>query len=235
MSKYKYCRDHYGEKLKVGDEVIPIHPDALNMDSLGIISKIIYNEPKDEFIITISDKEGNIVFDNEDPFYFTTKERFRERKQKYVYSLSFIDDELLVITNLPITDITNIDYEVPENACLVTLNAEHLTERVIGHHKKFCGYTICHYILEGDIKLRCDKKDKDLYYLSNDKGDFYPINTAYYKLVENKEELRKQVRAILEYFKASDLSHVNNNIIYNENEEGKAFEEQLVRKLKKDD
>ena len=28
MSKYKYCRDHYGEKLKVGDEVIPMHPDA---------------------------------------------------------------------------------------------------------------------------------------------------------------------------------------------------------------
>ena len=42
MSKQKQCIDFYGERLKVGDEVIPILDEALIIGISGAISKIEY-------------------------------------------------------------------------------------------------------------------------------------------------------------------------------------------------
>ena len=46
------------------------------------------------------------------------------------------------------------------------------------------------------------------------------------------EELKKYVKALIEYFKSSDLSYVNNKILFDENKKAKEFEEKLIYKLK---
>lgn len=235
MSKQKQCMDFYGERLKVGDVVIPIIEEALLIGIGGNISKIEYSESYDNYYITITDKEGNVLLDNVDARLYTTQARYDEREnQKYVYSLTFYGNELYPIATLPLTNKTDRDYEIPENTCLISLDAEHLTEK----GEDYASYeveTIHNYFFEGDIKLYCEKKNKDykydFYYVMNNKGKWLQINGSF-KIVQNKEELKKYVKALIEYFKSSDLSYVNNKILFDENKKAKEFEEKLIYKLK---
>ena len=232
MSNQKQCIDFYGERLKVGDDVIPVLEEALIIGIGGVISKIEYSERYDNHYITITDKEGKVLLENVDARCYTTQARYDEREnQKYVYSLAFYSDKLYPITNLPLTNRTDIDYEIPGNTCLVLLRTQHLTKK--GKcYESYSSITIYNYFFEGNIKLYCDKKNKDydFYYVMNDDGSWYPIYSGY-KIAKSEEELKKYVKAIIEYFKFSDLSHVNNDVLYDENSEAKAFEKQLINKL----
>lgn len=235
MSKQKQCVDFYGERLKVGDVVIPIIEEALLIGIGGNISKIEYSESYDNYYITITDKEGNVLLDNVDARLYTTQARYDEREnQKYVYSLTFYGNELYPIAFLPLTNKTDRDYEIPENTCLISLDAEHLTEKG-EDYASYLSKTIHNYFFEGDIKLYCEKKNKDykydFYYVMNNKGKRLQINGSF-KIVQNKEELKKYVKALIEYFKSSDLSYVNNEILFDENKKAKEFEEKLIYKLK---
>ena len=49
MTKQKQCMDFYGERLKVGDVVIPIIEEALLIGIGGNISKIEYSESYDNY------------------------------------------------------------------------------------------------------------------------------------------------------------------------------------------
>lgn len=80
MAKKKRCVDLYGERLKVGDEVIPVMDEALIIGISGIISKIKYSERYNNYYITITDKEGKILLDGVDARCYTTEERFDERE-----------------------------------------------------------------------------------------------------------------------------------------------------------
>lgn len=234
MSSQKQCIDFYGERLKVGDKVIPMLEEALIIGIEGVISKIEYSERYDSHYITITDKKGKVLLENVDARCYTTQARYNEREnQKYVYSLTFYNNELHAITSLPLTDRTDVNYEIPENTCLVLLNAWHLTEK--GKcYESYSSETIYNYFFEGNIKLYCDKKNKDydydFYYVMNEKRNWYPIYRGY-KIAQSEEELKKYVKAIIEYFKSSDLSHINNDVLYDKNLEAKAFERQLINKL----
>lgn len=129
---------------------------------------------------------------------------------------------------------TDEHYKIPENTCLVSLDAQHLIEK--GEcYASYSSKTIYNYFLEGHVKLYCDEKnedcDYDFYYVMNNNGNWYPIYGDY-KIAKNEEELKKYVKTIIKYFNSSDLSHVNNNVLFDENKEGKEFEKKLVYKLK---
>lgn len=232
MPNQKQCIDFYGERLKVGDEVIPVLEEALIIGIGGVISKIEYSERYDNHYITITDKEGKVLLKNVDARCYTTQARYDEREiQKYVYSLTFHSDKLYPIASLPLTNRTDVDYEIPENTCLVLLSAQHLIKKGEGY-KSYFSKTIYNYFFEENIKLYCDKenKDYDFYYVMNDNGNWYPIYGGY-KIAQSEEELKKYVKDIIEYFKSSDLSHVNNDVLYDQSSEAKAFEKQLINKL----
>lgn len=234
MLNQKQCIDFYGERLKVGDEVIPMLEEALIIGIGGVISKIEYSERYNNHYITITDKEGKVLLENVDARCYTTQARYDEREnQEYVYSLTFCNDKLYPTASLPLTNRTDVNYQIPENTCLVLLSAQHLTEK--GEcYKAYSSETIYNYFFEENIKLYCDKKNKDydydFYYVMNDNGNWYPIYRGY-KIAQSEEELKKYVKAIIEYFKSSDLSHVNNDVLYDENSEAKTFEKQLINRL----
>lgn len=69
MSNQQQCIDFYGERLKVGNKVIPMFEEALFIGIGGVISK-------------------------------------------YVYSLVFFDNKLIPKTTLPLTNKTDVDYEL---------------------------------------------------------------------------------------------------------------------------
>ena len=113
MLNQKQCIDFYGEKLKVGDEVVPMLEEAVIISIGGIISKIEYSERYNNYYITITDKEGKILLDGVDARCYTTQARYDEReKQEYVYSLVFFDNKLIPKTTLPLTNKTDVDYEL---------------------------------------------------------------------------------------------------------------------------
>ena len=82
MSKQKQCMDFYGERLKVGDVVIPIIEEWLLIGIGGNISKIEYSESYDNYYVTITDKEGNVLLDNVDARLYTTQARYDERENQ---------------------------------------------------------------------------------------------------------------------------------------------------------
>ena len=239
MVKQKQCIDFYGERLNVGDHVIPILDEALFIGIGGVISKIEYNEKYNNHYITITDNDGKVLLDGVDARCYTTQARYDEReKQKYVYRLVFFDNKLFPRTTLPLTNKTDVDYEMPEDTRLVVLWASHLVKKDnISSTLSSSAYsieTIYNYFFEEDIKLYCDGKneiyDYDFYYVINNSGGWYPIYGGF-KIVENKESLKQYVKAIIEYFKTLDLSQINNDVLYQENKELQEFEKKLIHRL----
>lgn len=113
MTNQQQCIDFYGERLKVGDKVIPMFEEALFIGIGGVISKIEYNEKYDNHYITITDNDGKVLLDGVDARCYTTQARYDEReKQEYVYSLVFFDNKLIPKTTLPLTNKTDVDYEL---------------------------------------------------------------------------------------------------------------------------
>ena len=79
MSNQQQCIDFYGERLKVGDKVIPMFEEALFIGIGGVISKIEYNEKYDNHYITITDNDGKVLLDGVDARCYTTQARYDER------------------------------------------------------------------------------------------------------------------------------------------------------------
>lgn len=239
MANEKQCIDFYGEKLKIGDEVIPMLEEALIIGIGGTISKIEYSEKYNNHYITIIDKEGNVLLEDVDARCYTTQERYDEREnQEYVYSLTFCNNKFSLMTYIPLTNKTNPDYEIPDETCLVILDAIHLEEKgkkladnsyqctKIGESSIFSFFTN-----NGNVKL-CHEKEDNYYYLLNSKThDWHPLDTDY-RTFENKEELKKYVKGIIEYFNNADLTYVNNDEEFDKNENGKKFEMNLIQRFK---
>lgn len=229
MSKEKQCIDFYGEKLKIGDEVIPILEEALIIGIGGVISKIEYSEKYNNHYITITDKDGNVLLENVDARCYTTQARFDEREDfEYVYDLTFYNKSFCPLTTIPLTNRTDSDYEIPDGTYFVILGAEHLEEK---KSSLYTSYSIYHFIIEGKGQLHHNKA-KNLYSLVNSETNASHMMDSNYRIFKNDEELKKYVKSIIEYFNNADLTHVNNNKEFDKNDDGKEFEKKLINHLK---
>lgn len=230
MSKQRQCIDFYGEKLKVGDEVIPILEEALIIGIGDVISKIEYNEKYNNHYITITDKDGNVLLEGVDAKCYSTQARYNEREnQEYVYSLTFFDKSFLPMTTIPLTNRTDSDYDIPDGTYFVVLEARHLQEKEKSS-SSYTSYSIYHFIIDDKVKLYHEKTDNFYYLLNSETYGWHPIN-CYYKIFKSCEELKKYVKGIIEYFNSADLTYVNNDEEFDKNENGKEFEKKLIHHL----
>lgn len=234
MEKKSQCVDIYGERLKVGDEVIPVMEEPLIIGISGIISKIEYSERYNNYYITITDKKGKTLLDGVNARYYTTQERFDEREnQEYVYSLTFYDSKFWPQTSIPLTNKTNLNYEIPEGTCLITLDAEHLKKRgkQLTQNSWSCDSYISSYIyyfiVDGKAKLCHDEID-DYYYLLNPQTNNYREIGENHRIIKGNKEMKKFIKGIIEYFNNADLTYVNNDEEFEKNEKGKEFEKKLI-------
>lgn len=228
MEKKIQCVDIYGERLRVGDEVIPVLDEAAIIGIGGVISEIEYCDKYDNYYITITDKEGKILLKGVDARCYTTQERFDEREnQKYVYSLTFYDSKFRIQTWLPLTNRTNQNYEIPGETCLITLNVQHLKEK--GKNRRsgnlYSCFDIYYFIVDGKVEI---KESDNFYYLLNLKTNDYHAISRDYRIFKGSKEMKKFIKGIIEYFNNADLTHVNNDEEFEKNEKGKEFERKLI-------
>ncbi|MCI8446748.1 MAG: hypothetical protein HFH31_04550 [Bacilli bacterium] len=237
MPKLNQCIDFYGEKLKVGDEVIPMLEEALIIGIGGVVSKISYSEEYNNYYITITDKEGNILLENIDARCYTIQERYEAKEnQKYVYSLTFYNERFCPITFIPLTNKTDLDYEIPSGTSFITIDAQHLQKKgeQLTENSWSCPiYTLSkvyHFIVDGKGQLYHDETNDNYCLVNSETDGWHPINSDY-RVFKDEEEIRKYVKGIIAYFKDADLAHINNNEEFDKNEFGKDFEKRLVTKL----
>lgn len=220
------CLDIYGEKLYIGDEVIPILPIALLKGVEGVITDIRYCV--DGSYITIGDKYGQILLKDVDSSQYTTKKRRDEiEKQGYTYYLCFSDNKANVITNLPLTGINSSNFKIPKQTCYVTLCAQH-----------YEGFENEDIIRIKKLYYFASKKDVKVKYSFNHNSDVIVTNYLYvciekYKLVKNFELLEKFIQNLILYFNSIDLSKINNKEYFDWNIEKSTFEETLISSIPK--
>jgi hypothetical protein len=227
------CVDLYGERLNVGDEVIPVLSEILIMNIRGVISEIRNNDGY--YFLVLSNKEGEVLYDGTsfEAKHFTTQERFDEREnENNVYSLTFYNNKCWSLTSLPLTNRTNPNYEFPEGTTFISLNSNHMYGKDNFSRSFFFGDDYF-FAKKGKVKFCYDKKEKAhfLKVLETGKYNGWRI-TRNHKYFETDEELVLYIRAIIQYFNNADLTHVNNDVSYTENPEGKIFEKNLFKNLK---
>lgn len=234
MAKKRQCVDVYGERLKVGDEVIPVMDEALIIGISGVISEIEYSERYNNYYITITDKKGKTLLKGVDAKCYTTQERFDEREnQEYVYSLTFYDSKFWTQTNIPLTNKTNPNYEIPKGTCLITLDAEHLKEKgkQLTQNSWSCdsyiSSNIYYFIVDSKVEL-CHEESDNFYYLLNHETNSYRAIGEEHRIFKGNKEMKKFIKGIIEYFNNADLTYVNNDDEFKKNEKGKEFERKLI-------
>ena len=185
MNKPELCIDYYREPLNVGDFVIPCVDKVEKQGVYGTITKIDYVPELNKNYLTLETEEGK-TFDK--IYYsrcFSTIERkdIRDNK-KYVYSLICYNDEFKKISRLPLTNIASTNYDIPENTCYITINAEHLEERSKETKKakilgSFSYYSVYYLIIKDKLKL-ADVEHRNGPVLISDKVLFpQPIGNNY--------------------------------------------------------
>lgn len=226
MDKQKQCIDIYGEPLKIGDEVIPVLEEALIIGESGIISKIEYSEEYNNHYITITDKQGKVLLESVDARCYTTEERFNERENgDFIYSINFYNSNCMLKTFIPLTNRTSTDYKIPEDTYFASIIARHTIEK-----DTYSSSNIYFLIIDNKVKV-CHDKEDNYYYLSNKETcSYYQINENY-KIFKNEEEFKKYIKEIIKYFNNADLTHINTEEIFDENEKAKVFEKSLINKL----
>jgi len=192
---------------------------------------IIYSEKYNNHYITITDKFGKVLLKGVDSKCYTTQARFDEREnQKYVYNLTFYNNKLSPITSFPLTNKTDSSYEIPDDTYFACLSARHLNKK----GKYSSSYNIVDiycFFIDGKCTLHYDKANND-YYLSSPEAYFYPPIYSNYRMLKSEDELQKWVTNIIKYFNHIDLTYANNEEEFEKNDEGKAFEKQLIHYLK---
>lgn len=234
MQKQKYCIDFYGEKLNIGDEVVPILEEALILNIGGFISKIKYSERYNNHYITITDEKGNILLEGVDARCYTTQERIDEREEENIYNLVFHDERLYYISNIPLTNKTNINFDIPENTSYITLEAKHYGKEKqldCGSSISYINMMLYYFIIAKDMKV-CHEKEERAYYLENSNNGCYQRILKKYKIFKDQEKLKEYIKCIIEYFNNADLTHINNCEEFRHNEIKKEFEKTLTMKLK---
>ena len=60
--------------------------------------------------------------------------------------------------------------------------------------------------------------------------DYHDISSNY-RIFKNEEEFKVFVKEIIKYFNNTDLTHINTQEIFDENEKAKVFEKSLINRL----
>ncbi len=223
----KCCLDVYGQTLKIGDIVIPVMNEALIIGKGGKISKIISVE--NNAYITLVDQNGNILLENVDSTCYTTQSRFEEMEdEKFVYTLDFFGDKTQYLTSIPLTSHTTSDFEVPDNAAYVSLHAEHLMEEK-EYSDRYKSSDIYFFAVNGEVEFGTESNIHYLKVLNT--GEYRDCITQYHKLFASKETLKSFLKNLIDYFHNSDLTCINNDIIYDQNKEKQDFEKKLILDL----
>ena len=107
MPNKDYCLDIFGERMRIGDEIIPICDEAALLGIGGIISNIEYDEKYKRYYITITDKNGKVLLRGVDSSYYSTEETLNEMEdQKNIYNLRFYNNRFYPIRTKPLTSKT---------------------------------------------------------------------------------------------------------------------------------
>lgn len=221
------CLDVYGERLKIGDEVIPVIGIPLMMDMKGSITDIKYSGHYNTSYITVYDKDNNKILHDVDSKYFTLKNRLEEREIKNcIYKLEFYDSNLSQIKTCPLTGHTDINYEIPENTCLVTLSSMHPH---IGNEPAYLTADIFNLILAGEFRIR-HRSEYQCYHLTSERAGIY-INDDF-KMFNSLDELKNYLKSLIVFFNTEDIQTVNEPELFNENSAYQEYDEVLVHRLK---
>lgn len=157
-------------------------------------------------------------------------------KPEYVYSLTLYNKNLYRLTNIPLFNRTNQNYEIPNDVSLAVINAYHLTrkeKKLTNKSYRSAQYdlsNIYYLFVDDDLKICYDKED-DFYYLLNENQYCYEISNNY-KTLRNNQELKQNIENIIKFFNNADLTSINNNQEFYKNEFAKEFEKKLIKKLK---
>lgn len=251
MEKYiqlNECTDYYGERLKVGDKVIPIIRDVPVYFNSGYISSIKCIKNKKNALITLVDDKNNVIVSDDRAKNYATQEVYDlYENNNFIYNLVFYDQTFHTISLLPLTDNTDINFEIPKGTCFVTLNAKYL-EKIDGNIKKYI-YDCLYHLIVINPNLFVDRpkieiihsKGKNNYY----KEDYLLVKENYltykthkidseYIVMKSNNELQQCISKIIKLFHRTNAFNIyNGNIPINENEKGKVFQKTLVNKINK--
>ena len=233
-NKKAYCTDVYGERLNIGDEVIPVMEEALIIGRKGIISKIEYIKEYNDYFITIVDKTNRTLLEGVNATYYTTKERFEEREHgKYPYILNFLDEKFCIKGWVPLNNNTDPNYDIPKWTKAVTIWTNYIIEKTECGSTRCCAEIYCIFFEDG-VTLCRDPESRVRYLQSNkDYMSYHPIFDRYRK-VKNFEELKHAVKKIIKTVNNMDLSEVTNGIVEEKEVETEInkIEKVLASKLK---
>lgn len=213
MKKQSVCMDFYHLKLEVGQRVIPICSDALFANIDGIISKINYSDYYNVWFIDISNEKGNVLLKDVNPCYYSTPERFAERKnQNFIYSLSFYNDLGNYITHIPLIKNINPEHEIPKDITYVTLD-EKIIEESNGSYSENLGI----FILNKNTRIEKTEKDSNIdLILNKDLTLLGDMEDCYIKTFDLEEKFNEYIRDIFLLFNKSESINIGNiTIPYN--------------------
>ena len=228
------CVDYYREPLHIGDTIIPAYGPAFDLKVGGRITCIIYSPIDDLHYITTVDEQGNTLLKDKCSRFYTTEERAKIRNNKeYVYFLSCYNDEFKRVGMLPLTNTASPLYDIPDETCFITLDAYHLEQKAkrktMGSHSF---YPIYFFLIKNKLQLSFDR-EKNYVLIRSSKVILPKYTGNEYKIFANKMELDYFIRALIEYFNKADLSQINNNKNFEDNNNKAQFEKDLILKLKR--
>lgn len=213
MEKEKVCLDCYREKLKLGQNVIPVCSEALIVGISGIISNMEYLEQYNTWVIDISDEEGNVLQKGVNASYYTTPERFSEREnENCIYSLCFYNEHGNYRSRLPLTKSTNLDYEFPKDISYITLE-EQTKVSIEKNCNLFFSLTIGLFVLNEKVDVYFDKKNQTYYIkIKNIKEQTLPSFDleCSIKKFDSFDNMTEYMRSIIAYFNNLENNSTNN-------------------------
>jgi len=222
--------DTFGERLFLGNTVIPTMDEAALIGIGGVVSRIIHNSENRSFI-DIADENGNKLLEGVNSRCYTTPERFDERENRnYVYSLVFFNKNTYPLTFLPLTNKTDSEYQFPDGTCFIALSSHHVYN-ISQNCRSYIGGYDYFFAVQDQVEFHHDNPSDSDYLAVPESNKYWGGIIDKHKTFENKEQLESFIKKIIGHFNQADLSHVNNKIIFKKNKIGQAFEKDLIEKI----
>jgi hypothetical protein len=229
--KRDYALDFYGEKLNIGDEVIPMMSEAILMRIKGTISNIGYNEQDNIHYINITNENGKVLNANFNPIYFTTKARYDQRENsEYVYKLELYCKNTIRTIYLPLNNFTNPNYDFPNNIDYIVLGYDYDIKEENGSFVNSSN-SVLWFGVDGKVEFYYNKKYKhhNLKILHN--GEIKYAICPNHKTFKTYNDMIAYMRQLIIYFNNADLTNITERVNYNDVDKCIEFRKKLVNTL----